>query len=60
MKKRANSGTSGREALREKERERERERERGARTGLVKYKQLSFVEGEPTSLGGQLPRNLVK
>ena len=56
MKKRANSGTSGREALREKE----RETERGARTGLVKYKQLSFVEGEPTSLGGQLPRNLVK
>ena len=35
-------------------------REKGARTGLVKYKQLSFVEEDPASLGGQLPRNLVK
>ena len=35
-------------------------REKGARTGLVKYKQLSFVEEGPASLGGQLPRNLVK
>ena len=56
MKKRTNSGNSGREALRD----RERERERGVRTGLVKYKQLSFVEEDLASFGGQLPRNLVK
>ena len=35
-------------------------REKGARTGLVKYKQLSFVEEGPARLGDQLPRNLVK
>ena len=35
-------------------------REKGDRTGLVKYRQLSFVEEGPGSLGGQLPRNLVK
>ena len=35
-------------------------REKGARTGLVKYKQFSFVEEGPARLGDQLPWNLVK
>ena len=35
-------------------------REKGARTGLVKYKQLSFVEEGPARLGDQLPQDLVK